>query len=166
MKISGYDKLPSIAVPDAAGACVVGWDAIEGRLRRAIARRNARRSVVVVECYPGVDATEVLRQLEARLDPVLALGTEDLLRAPGWIDRLVEPFLGGDDPVFGSLGDLTLEQFFDPALLGEAAGRVGRVEAGVVLIVLFLTILSASLLPARLLDAAWQLRVGGALSNA
>jgi hypothetical protein len=35
-----------------------------------------------------------------------------------------------------------------------------------VLIVLFLTILSASLLPARLLDAAWQLRVGGALSNA
>jgi hypothetical protein len=35
-----------------------------------------------------------------------------------------------------------------------------------VLIVLFLTILSASLLPARLLDAAWQLRVGGVLSNA
>ena len=38
--------------------------------------------------------------------------------------------------------------------------------AGVVLIVLFLTILSTSLLPVRLLDAAWQLRVGGALMNA
>jgi hypothetical protein len=38
--------------------------------------------------------------------------------------------------------------------------------AGVVLIVLFLTILSTSLLPVRLLDAAWQLRVGGALINA
>jgi hypothetical protein len=38
--------------------------------------------------------------------------------------------------------------------------------AGVVLIVLFLTILSTSLLPLRLLDAAWQLRVGGALINA
>jgi hypothetical protein len=36
----------------------------------------------------------------------------------------------------------------------------------VVLIVLFLTILSTSLLPVRLLDAAWQLRVGGALINA
>lgn len=34
------------------------------------------------------------------------------------------------------------------------------------LIVLFLTILSTSLLPLRLLDAAWQLRVGGALINA
>ncbi|MCX5947709.1 MAG: hypothetical protein NTY67_05865 [Cyanobacteria bacterium] len=38
--------------------------------------------------------------------------------------------------------------------------------AGVVLIMLFLTILSTSLLPVRLLDAAWQLRVGGALINA
>jgi hypothetical protein len=38
--------------------------------------------------------------------------------------------------------------------------------AGVVLIVLFLTILSTSLLPVRLLDAAWQLRIGGALINA
>lgn len=38
--------------------------------------------------------------------------------------------------------------------------------AGLVLIVLFLTILSTSLLPVRLLDAAWQLRVGGALINA
>jgi len=38
--------------------------------------------------------------------------------------------------------------------------------AGVVLIVLFLTILSTSLLPVCLLDAAWQLRVGGVLINA
>jgi hypothetical protein len=38
--------------------------------------------------------------------------------------------------------------------------------AGVVLIVLFLTILSASLMPVRVLDPAWQLRVGGVLINA
>ena len=42
----------------------------------------------------------------------------------------------------------------------------GVALAGVVLIVLFLTILSTSLLPVRLLDATWQLRVGGALINA
>jgi len=42
----------------------------------------------------------------------------------------------------------------------------GIALAGWVLIVLFLTILSASLLPVRLLDAAWQLRVGGVLINA
>ena len=42
----------------------------------------------------------------------------------------------------------------------------GIALVGMVLIVLFLTILSASLLPVRLLDAAWQLRVGGVLINA
>lgn len=48
-----------------------------------------------------------------------------------------------------------------PASIGRGVGL-----AGLVLIVLFLTILSTSLLPLRLLDAAWQLRVGGALINA
>ena len=55
---------------------------------------------------------------------------------------------------------------FEPSrsLPSSIARGVGL--AGVVLIVLFLTILSTSLLPVRLLDAAWQLRVGGALINA
>jgi len=48
-----------------------------------------------------------------------------------------------------------------PSPIARGVGLVG-----VVLIVLFLTILSTSLLPVRLLDAAWQLRVGGALINA
>jgi hypothetical protein len=56
-------------------------------------------------------------------------------------------------------------RFDPPASLPSAPAR-GIALAGAVLIVLFLTILSASLLPARLLDAAWQLRVGGAWSNA
>lgn len=51
------------------------------------------------------------------------------------------------------------------ASLPSATAR-GIALAGWVLIVLFLTILSASLLPVRLLDAAWQLRVGGVLINA
>jgi hypothetical protein len=38
--------------------------------------------------------------------------------------------------------------------------------AGWVLVVLFLTLLSASLVPLRLLDPAWQLQVGAALINA
>ena len=55
---------------------------------------------------------------------------------------------------------------FDPSASLPSAPARGIALARVVLIVLFLTILSASLLPARLLDAAWQLRVGGVLSNA
>ena len=55
---------------------------------------------------------------------------------------------------------------FDPSASLPSAPARGIALAGAVLIVLFLTILSASLLPARLLDAAWQLQVGGVLINA
>lgn len=50
-------------------------------------------------------------------------------------------------------------------LLPSATAR-GIALAGLALIVLFLTILSASLLPLRLLDPAWQLQVGSGLINA
>lgn len=49
--------------------------------------------------------------------------------------------------------------------LPSATAR-GVALAGGVLIVLFLTILSGSLLPPHLLDPAWQLKVGGGLINA
>ncbi len=55
---------------------------------------------------------------------------------------------------------------FEPSPSLSSATARGISLAGVVLIVLFLTILSASLMPVRLLDAAWQLRVGGVLINA
>ena len=55
---------------------------------------------------------------------------------------------------------------FEPSLSLPSSIARGVGLAGMVLIVLFLTILSTSLLPVRLLDAAWQLRVGGALINA
>lgn len=52
----------------------------------------------------------------------------------------------------------------DP-LLPSSTAR-GLSLAGLVLMILFLTILAGSLFPVRLLDPAWQLRVGGALINA
>ncbi len=54
----------------------------------------------------------------------------------------------------------------EPSLSLPASTARGVALAGVVLMVLFLTILSASLLPLRLLDAAWQLKVGGVLIKA
>jgi hypothetical protein len=55
---------------------------------------------------------------------------------------------------------------FDPSISLPSAPLATSPWRGGVLIVLFLTILSASLLPARLFDAAWQLRADGVLINA
>lgn len=135
VKPSRYDKFPVVPVPDAADACVTGWDAIVERLRQTIARQGAPRTVLVVECYPGVDVEAVRQELERRLRPVLTLRAAEAMLSPAKVDALVEPFLGGDDPVFGFLSDLTLPQFFADERVQESRSAIGRIEAGLVLVI-------------------------------
>lgn len=130
-----YDKFPVVNVPDSADACVVGWDAIAERLRQEIALRGSRRTVLVVECYPGVDTEDVLCRLQRRLAPALALSAAEALLPPDRIETLAEPFLGSDDPVFGFLSGLTLPQFFDERNLRHLQSRCAGTSEGVILVV-------------------------------
>jgi len=117
---SNYDKSPSVNVP--GHACDVGWDAIAVRLG----------GVVAVECYPGVDDLEIIRQLERRLLPALVVRASGALRPPDAIDRLVEPFLGGDDPVFGFMSTLTMDAFFDAGRCASLAEQVRAATSALV----------------------------------
>ena len=132
---SNYDKFPVIAVPDSANACSVGWESITGRLREAVARRDVRRTVLVVECYPGVDEQEVTGQLQKRLTPGLVLRSSEAFLPPDQIDALVAPFLGGDDPLFGFLSGLKLPEFFNEEKVRHLRGRLEGVKEGLVLVI-------------------------------
>jgi len=104
-------------------------------LRHAITQRDARKTVVVVECYPGVQEQEVLGHLQQRLSPTLALHAAAAMLPSRAVEALVAPFLGGDDPVFGFLCGLTLPQFFDPDRLAHLRGQVATIREGLVLVV-------------------------------
>ena len=108
---SNYDKAPSVEVP--GHTCDVGWSAIAARLG----------GVVAVECYPGVDEAEIIRQLEPRLMPAVVIRARDAMRPAHEIDRLLEPYLGGNDPVFGFMSGLPMEAFFDLAACAALAAR-------------------------------------------
>lgn len=134
MAPSGYDCFPVIEVPHTGGAVAAGWLAVAARLREAVARRSADKTVLVVECYPGVREGEVLTELRRRLAPALAVTPAAALLPPGRIDKLVDPYLGGEDPLFGVLSPLELAQFFDPAALERLRRDVARLERGLVLV--------------------------------
>ena len=135
MRKSNYDKFPSVPVPNSANAGVSGWQACSERLREAIAKRGSRKTTVVVECYPGVNEEEVRCELQKRLSPALILDAAQAMLSPEQINALVEPFLGGDDPVFGFISGLTLTQFFDPAKLEVLRSQIALVSPGVVLVI-------------------------------
>lgn len=109
-----YDIYPSF--PVGPGRIELGFDALA---RRIIA---SGRSSVIIDGYTGVLwdwfvslLGEALssRGASFRFHPVaLALKSEEE------IDALVEPFLGGDDPLFGRRCTLPLSSFFEPGRLG------------------------------------------------
>lgn len=132
---SNYEKFPVVAVPQGAHACVAGWENCGARLRQATAQRPGRKTVLVVECYPGVDEQGIRQQFQRLLSPALSLSASDALLPAEKIDALVEPFLGGDDPVFGFLADLAMPQFFNQEKLEYLRARVAKVAEGLVLVV-------------------------------
>ncbi len=135
MRISNYDKFPFVAVPGGERACVQGWGAIADRLQQAVVQHCADKTVLIVECYPGVDEAAVLRELQQRLAPALTLRAGDAWHDPEKIDTLVAPFLGGDDPVFGFLSGLVLPQFFDAERLWHCRRQIEDLRKGLVLVV-------------------------------
>ncbi len=135
MNRSSYDKFPTIAVPDGGKDCVVGWDAIAMRLRNATAARASARTVLTVECYPGVNEEEVRQELAVRLRPKLALSASAALRPVAEVETLVAPFLGGDDPVFGFISGLELPEFFAAGEIHRLRREAEQVRQGLILLV-------------------------------
>src|SRR5215213_5503601 len=79
------------------------------------------RSQVVIDGYGGVLWDQFQTQLDQALQSrgVYAawISAAKALRSKEEIDTLIDPFLGGDDPIFGTRFMGTLTDFFDPELL-------------------------------------------------
>jgi mannose-6-phosphate isomerase class I len=135
LRRANYDLHPSVAVSGQAGAAVRGWPAIGARIQEAVTARTSARAVVAIECYPEVFEHEIAAALAEQLRPVAVFRSAEAFLPPAAIDALVAPELGGDDPVFGRLSRLTLEQFLDPARRVALRAKVDGVVAGLVVVI-------------------------------
>jgi mannose-6-phosphate isomerase class I len=128
---SNYDKHPSVKVDAFTSEVWVGWRAISERLQRDTA--NGSR-VVCVECYPGAFESQIRQALEERLLPAAVIDAHELLKPAAEIDRMLEGVLG-DDPVFGQMNEIALEDFFDEQKLSHAQDKAASWNNGALLIV-------------------------------
>ena len=132
---SNYGNSPFVAVTGAIHPCVTGWDKIAVELQRAIGRGRVEKPILVVDCYPGVDELAVLNELKSRLAPKLAVHAADAYHSPEKIEKLVAPFLGGDDSMFGRFSGLSLVNFFNAEPLWRFRRTIDELKEGLVLIV-------------------------------
>lgn len=109
-----YDRFPSIASGN-ADECLTGWTAIGNYLNQ----QSDSGDVIVIECYPAVNVDEVQSALRRFFPRARIVFTEKFLRLPIEIDAMLSPVLG-DDPVFGRMNTIEIQDFFDPRKLADA----------------------------------------------
>lgn len=102
-----YDLYPAFSVGD--GKISIGYDAVTEHM--------TKHSQVIIDGYIGVLWDDLREQLDLALNNRgisarwMDIRTAHLPEAT--IDSLVMPFLGGDDPIFGTRFTGTLKDFFD-----------------------------------------------------
>lgn len=134
MRKSNYDKHPISRVSGDESVAVEGWDDIAARVLEDLETKPGRRKVLVVDCYPGVDETEIVRELGSRLHPQLVVSAPEALKSDDEIATLIASYTGGDDPLFGFICDKSLPEFFDAAKVQELQNAIGSVQEGLVLV--------------------------------
>lgn len=80
----------------------------------ALAKNLMSHSLVLIDGYGGTLWDNLRESLEQVGISANWIFTHDLMKSEDEINALVEPFLGGDDPIFGTRFTGTLGDFFDP----------------------------------------------------
>ncbi|HVU58942.1 MAG TPA: class I mannose-6-phosphate isomerase [Puia sp.] len=131
MRTSNYDKFPFVEVEKENGSCITGWEKIVAALKERAAGK--KKAIVVVECYPGVNETEVLSSLKG-LAPVLTVHAQSAYKEEHRIREMVGPDVT-DDRVFGYLTRLNMVDYLDGERLRGLQAEIAGVREGVVLVI-------------------------------
>ena len=125
-----YRQFPVIEVKGFPDAARMGAQAIREQAAALCRRRD--RTVITVECYPGVEQEELLAIMEP-LGLAEVIHSDGLALPPEEIDAAIARDLT-EDPVFGIMTTRRLEEFFPAENLEAARRRVEAVSQGIVLV--------------------------------
>jgi mannose-6-phosphate isomerase class I len=125
-----YDRLPYIPVGPGS-ECSIGWPDVAHRIQTHLA---GQKSILCVECYPGVFEDEILHELAPFLRPSLVIETRKLFRDPTEINAMIAGHLT-DDPVFGHMNTVEIAEFFHTDKLSSAREELQACAYGLVLVV-------------------------------
>lgn len=122
-KNSSYDKRPVIHVAGDAAGCSQGWPEVISLLRQQLSGRL--RTVVIIECYPGVLVDPLAQILREAFESSHLVSAELLYKHPR---ELADQFAGSltDDPVFGFMKPWDIVDFIDPIALAAQQESIER----------------------------------------
>ena len=93
----------------------------------SLAESLAEHPVVTLEGFSGVLWEQVQSELESHLaqhNKPTWLSAADAIKSERELEEMLEPYLGGDDPLFGKRYPGTIEDFFDPEKLEQLQNKL------------------------------------------
>ncbi len=132
MMQSNYDKNPCTVVEGFEKEVFEGYSKITKEIERKC--RNRKRTVITVECYPGVRIEEIVVPFREMLMPVEIFYSDHYSYSGERITQMVKRELT-DDRVFGVMTCRTMEEFFDEDLLIAGKQKIEGIQEGVILVI-------------------------------
>ncbi len=126
-----YNKFPEVAIQGYDDQAWQGWEATAAAINAKIA--GSSRTVVVVDCYPGVRLAELEQHLLPLLNVTLALNVESARRDEQALHDLLARNLT-DDRVFGVLSCHHLDEFFNAQKLDLLRQQIAAIGEGVIVV--------------------------------
>lgn len=133
---SRYDKAPHIPIRGQADEAWEGYESIGLQLASAMKQRGKSKTVVVLECYPGVRKEEVIAGFRRTFDSLAVVHAEEAALDPEEVDSKVERYLT-DDRVFGYMAPFHIDEFYDVERIAILRNKIETLGDGVVLVVGF-----------------------------
>src|SRR4051794_38482352 len=131
LKKSNFNKYPEVKVH--GHACLIGWQNIVTKLLEIQRSKNLEKTIVTIECYHGVYIDELINQVKEYLPSALFFDAGVAMKSPAEIDTLVYPFVT-DDPVFGYMAPLLLNDFFDEEKLQSMQSELMSAEKELIIV--------------------------------
>lgn len=128
--MSSYNKYPEVIVTGFDEKAWNGYDGIIQTIKNVVIQK--KRTVVVVDFYPGVREDEILKAFSL-LNPTFIVRSEDCALEGSEITYMIKDYLT-EDRVFGVLTTKKLKDFFSNEKLAVARQSLKQIKKGIILI--------------------------------
>ncbi len=116
---SNFNKFPVIRI--LSHQCITGWE----NICREIIKNKP--TTIAIECYPGVFIKEIMTAVQELLNPGVIIDTSEAMKPEDDIAAMVQKYVT-DDPVFGYITPLELEDYFDSSKVLELQQKIDTVK--------------------------------------
>lgn len=131
--ISNFNKIPGVNVKGRDKDCFAGWENIVIQLNIEISRNPKTKTIIVVECYQGINDKEVFESLTSGLSPDITFLAAEAMLPEEEIRRITFSDVT-DDRIFGYITRLSMEDFYDPGKVEALRTKINSIKQGTILL--------------------------------